>query len=954
VWLVGSSAGGTGAGCLLDAAFLTRLATQGETVNVNGVIVLPEIYADKDGISRGRAYSLFRELDRFQELDFNIKDRFSENGRDVSFRVLYDPRGRYVSEVTGKLFDNLFYVGRPCHNDKARTAFFTSVGNAIDPFLDDTSGPPLLEAALNENAAASSFGAARIYVPVETLSSLFAWQEVRTYLEASTAPRISDGIVTDLNCGAGEDRRRDGQAKVQNLLPLFKEALALAGQTDEELRRFARGLDPQSIVKEWYGFSGGAVSGLSLTPAEEQVARLTYVNPYLSLTSEEPDRLAPADRVTKTFQEHKSANLPREKKLESRDRFAAELEAVTHRYKNADAADQSFEKGRRLVFERLSRHLEKRVDEIVLNELRQNPRFGRDPQALEQGTVMTRLFQELKETLADDGPLARIDEMVSTFIDALDGEEERLQQEAVRAIKDLKEWVSSGLFGGSVDEPQLAAREASATYVETYRRTRLLRDMQNLVRALKARLQAWTGALKSAFDALVVDVTHSGWAESQKQLRRLNARLQRLSQNSTARISCSPDWDPVTNPDLEMMGYREKLRGECVTTEGGGTLASLALSGSSWELEVGADGRPQVRVKISLAGKEVSHGTATFGELHGALYDHFRKTIDERASSRDVFDYLRFVGQPPRNVTAEKIAQILNDGAEVLINAEAPETCRLVFKDPADADKRNLTRAILGTVDASLGNIDVSDSPHSDPHSITLLKIKKPNLEDIHNIVECREDYIRWQQENKGGGEAHDKELTRAQVFHPFRPELEAWFIERRHFDLARKSINDLDHIPPRIARLLEDPAMMQAFVHCVATGAVEKRDQSWIWHRNGEDVTLTDPEKEPTADLVRAAVIFALQQREGRSGGRIRISLDEARQSAVAAAQTKGKTREDAVRDFLANELDGFLEDFCRSNGQAEIYRREVAGLRMIFEFYGNKSTRTPLHDRVDLAYQG
>ncbi len=952
VWLVGSSVGGTGAGCLLDAAFLTRLATKNEKVNVTGVIVLPEIYAGIEGTSPGRAYSLFRELDRFQQLEFQHSDRFSEGGRDVSFRVACDPRGRHISAVTGKLFDNLFYVGRSCHNDRARTSFFTSVANAIDPFLDETSGPPLLEAALNESAAASSFGAARLYVPVETLASLFAWQEVSDYLEAASAPRVSDNIVTELHHGATEDRQRDGRTKIQNLLPLFKDVLGLAGKTEEELRRFARSLNPQSIVKEWYGFGGAAVAGMSLTPAEEQVARLTFVNPYLSMTSEEPDRLSAEDLITKTYQEHKNANLPKEKKIESRDRFAIELEGVTQRYKNPDAADQSFEKGRRVVFDKLSRHLESRIDQVVLNELQQNPRFGRDPDALDQGTVMTRFFQELKEVLADHGALARIDEMVSTFISALDGEEERHQQEAVRAVKDLKEWAPAGFFGGSVNEPQVAAREASATYIETYQRTRLLRDMQNLVRALRARLQAWAGTFKKAFDALVTDVSHSGYADSRKQLRRFNARLQRLAQNPTARISCASDWDPLTNPDLEMLGYREKLRQECVSAEGG-TLAAAALAGSSWELAVTTGAQPQVRLRIVLEGEQIDHDENTFGELHTALYKYFRKTIDERIEARDIFDYLRFVGQPPHNVAAEKIGQVLNEGAEVLINAEASEACRLVFKDPVDQDKRNLTQAILRAVDEGLRNIDVSDSPHSDPHSITLLKIKKPNLESIHNIVECREDYIRWQQDHRNRDEDHDKQLARAQVFHPFRPELEAWFIERRHFDLAKESIDEHDHIPPRIVRLLENPAMAQAFVHCVATGAVKKRDQSWVWHRDGEDVTLTDAEREPRAGLVRVAVVFALQQREGRKGGRTRITLDEARQSAVAAAQARSLTRDDAISDFLDNELDGFLASHCPANGQPEVHNREVAGLRMIFEFYGHPGIRTPVADRLDLSYQ-
>ena len=96
VWIIGSAAGGTGAGCLLDAAFLVRRAAGNTPVSITGVIVLPEVYADKEGISQGRAYSLFRELDRFQEQGCGMADRYVD-GKMVSSRVRYDGRNRLES-----------------------------------------------------------------------------------------------------------------------------------------------------------------------------------------------------------------------------------------------------------------------------------------------------------------------------------------------------------------------------------------------------------------------------------------------------------------------------------------------------------------------------------------------------------------------------------------------------------------------------------------------------------------------------------------------------------------------------------------------------------------------------------------------------------------------------------------------------------------------------------------
>jgi hypothetical protein len=332
VWIIGSAAGGTGAGCLLDAAFMTRLAAgDSGNVNITGVIALPEIYQDKDGISPGRAYSLFRELDRFQEQGFRESDRFGYSGRATSSMVRYDDHDRLLSMVQSRLFDNLFYVGHPCRSDNDRTSFFTSVANSIDPFLDVSSGPPLLEAALNDSAAASSFGAARIYMPTETYADLFAWQEVRSYLGMAAAPKIEDDAVRDLFYGAGGDRERTARSKVETLLPLFKSLIEQAGKKDEHLRQFARGLSPQAIIKEWYGFGGAAVAGMKLSPAEEQVAALTYINPFISFSEDDADRVPADQRVTKTASEWRNAKQPREKKTESALRFAAELEDVTAR-----------------------------------------------------------------------------------------------------------------------------------------------------------------------------------------------------------------------------------------------------------------------------------------------------------------------------------------------------------------------------------------------------------------------------------------------------------------------------------------------------------------------------------------------------------------------------------------------------------------------------------------------
>ncbi|NJL29316.1 MAG: hypothetical protein HC897_16240 [Thermoanaerobaculia bacterium] len=871
----------------------------------------------------------------------------------MSSRVAYDSRSHLVASVKAKLFDHLFYVGLPCRGDAERNGFFTSVASSIDPYLDSSSGPPLLEASLNDFAAASSFGGARFYVPVETLGALFAWEEVAAYLRAACAPREGAvaGEVRDLAFGAASERQTEARAKVENLLQLFKEVLNLRG-TPDELRAFARRLDAKTIVKEWYGASSGATSGLELSPAEELHVKLTYAAAAYSLSEDDAARVTPADRRAKTYAEHKTAKLPQEGKTESRDRFAAELERVMQRYKETDASNESFEKGRRLLFDKLSRLLRAKVDAAVTGKLAQENRFGVVEGAEDQGTVLTRLYQELGEMLADRGALQLIDEKVATFISALSGEEEQLQHEANRAIKDLRDWMPSGLLGmGSPEESQQAARENVSRYLEAYQRSRLLTDMQKLVREVKARVEEWAAHLRSALRTLVLDPAGSCHAEVRAQLVRHGGRLWRMGQNPAARISCQDKLNPET-PDVAMSGYREELRQMATAAEDGRPLHAALLEGSKWELAVDEKGHPRLRLWLPVDGQPREFGEHELRELHRLLYERLRKNVDARLEQRDVFDYLAYLERDQR-IGPQQVAEMLHRAAKLLINARTDrEFWHFVVQDPVDQNKRRWVDSVDLALRSFAGGSAVSRTLHSDRQSITLFKVVKPNLDAISNVDECRRDYVVSQQDVFSGDERHDKELLRAQVYHPFAPELEAWYVERRAFQRRQERFDHFGHIPARIVRLLEEPEMMRMFVLCVASGAIENVGYEWIWHGPAGDVPLSDKEQEPDANLVRAAVVFVLQKREGTRRGLRRIDGKTAEQSAVAAAHKQGKRLEEAVKDFLESELETYLERNFPSHDKPEQHRAELAGLRMIFEFYGQPTTRALLRQRQDLVF--
>lgn len=932
VWLIGSSAGGTGAGCLIDAAYLTRLAA-GENIalKVTGVIVLPNVYRNVPGISQGRAYSLLRELERVQEQGIPDEDHYVDlikRGWTVSSRVVYDKNGQQTALVKSKLFDDLFYLGTDCPDDDSRRTFFTSVAAAIDPYLDTNSGPTLLEKAVNSNAAASSFGAARIYVPTETLKQIFAWEQVAEYLRSAAAPREVGDRVVELYFGSEQDRASSATEKFRGLLELFKQLLDLESKPDRAKESFTQHeLDARRIVTVWYEMTG------SNRTVEEKTTLLTYVEPCFSLVEPERPRES-KDWETKTFRENSADPKGiKETQENSRDRFANKLDEVKKRYTNLNGGERTFEKGRRYVLETISKRLQKKVDNLFIDELeRRRTEFTPSPNAPDQGTTLTQLFAEVTWMLGDNGPLRKVDRVIGQFIGVVSNEQSERDNQYTKAMQALRESRKSGIFdfGAWVETYQQAARDECTDYLRWHQKNELLKDMQLLVRSVEQRLRQWERLLGDLFDALVrregrQDDASALFTVTQLYLKgTLEKRLSRAARNRSALIS-------VGQPDPDMHGYKDELRGQ--SAQG---LAAELLNKSYWEASLTPEGTPTIALVIdsfNLAKRR--HLTRDIRGLPQELYQYFYEHISERLSNTDVFDYLIWLNEQ-RNISTETVVGLLSDQATTLINAGgAPETCTLVYSEPAGGHKEALADSIAHRVEMLEG----VERAYSDRNAITLIKVKKPSLDQIRDIAVCRDDYFALRADRLNDHEAHDKELRRAQVFHPFRQELEAWYIERSH--LMRVGDANVPPLPPRIARLLEDPEMMQTFVHSIATGVVQATPQGWLWHGPTEDIVLTR-EDDKNADVIKAAVAFVLRRGEGKRGGLKEISRTVARQQVNQAAQSNGATRDEMVAKFVKNELSDFIDKHTPEHLRDS--------LKMVFTFYCNPKTSTALQYRVAL----
>ncbi|MCP4695609.1 MAG: hypothetical protein GY862_01995 [Gammaproteobacteria bacterium] len=970
VWIIGSSAGGTGAGTLLDAAHMTRIATAGTGIGVNitGVIVLPDVYADKEGISKARAYSLFRELERFQEMNFGLRSnhRYVMGNSTVSSDVQYDARGTHRSRVESALFDNLFYIGRDCRNNGDRETFFSTVANGLDPYLDESQGRDLLQASVNKvGYAASAFGAARLYIPIETYKSLFAWEEVTTYLEGITAPKKERDLIKSVYYGAAGDRDDSAIAKVKKVLPLFENLFDLHPKGKAGIEKYGKSesLTPEMIVSRWYQFGGSSIAGIDVTPADHAKIRFAYVNPYFSITEPEEARVSSRDKAVKTYQENKEAKGGKESQEESRDRFAGELDAITKRYTRPGGAQGTFSEGAKQILNMVSAMLDKKVDELINNQLESSPSAAWEAGDPEKGTTMTRLYQELAWIIAEEGPLAKISEVLAILLDSLNQEEGFRKDQAIIATTTLRAGKKTGFWGTWVEEPQRFAREECTNYIRWYQKRELLRDMQKLTDAVRGRFKLWYDGFRGLVESIAIRRAEERPAlyVVQQEISRLEGRLHRLARNGSALISARPNQG--ADRDVNMQGYRDELKRHGVGEPG---LAEQAWKLSQWKPEISGQGRIQLSLKIEWENDAplLLNTPNALRNLHKTLYERFRRIIDSQLEDRDIFDYLVYARET-HNVSLKEVAEMLSKAAGALINTRASASVQWVYKEPVQSQKQDVAANLQG----ELRKIDrETQSPatlYSDTNALTLLRICQPAPDEISELNECKDAYLAELVQPETGDFHHDETLYRSQVYHPFRAELEAWYIERHYAQLKGENLYSEDLIPPRITRMLEHPDMMQAFVECVATKVVEKDARDiWVFHdaNNGRAIDLTT-EREPTADVVRAAVVFVLQQREGKTGGRVQITYANARDSAVAAAKTAGKNKDDMVEEFVqGNSLDVFLEEhfgdssitknqaIAGADKKRQREQQEKHGLKLIFQFYGDRRRRTDLEDRMEL----
>lgn len=968
VWVVGSAAGGTGAGCLIDAGYIARLAAKqsNQAVVLTAVLVLPEVYSELDGIDKGRAYAMIREIERVQEVGLEgAPDLYSAGGARVTSDVIYDREERLHSTPPNKLFDYLIYLSDSCANEKQRIRFFGAAASALDPYVDRNVGATMMEKLVNTTGVPIGIGASRLTLPKNTYADRFVWTEVQSILEAILPPKI-DPITQrpiELLSGSTPDREAEAEGRIRELAALFDDILEFARvRGDDAFEDFVKNqLSPKQIIEKWYQFAGMSPDEAGVSQDDlELLPLLAYCNPLKSRTMKPDVEVPTSDLEVRTLVESKKLK----NKISAKDsaiQFSDELIAIRTEYLDSSEGSNNFERGRRFVFDTMSRRLKNKIDESLKKSLANLETIRADKAALDNGTSFTRLRREVEIMASPEGPLAEVEARVRKMVDLSrkTSNDRQLDQTANDAVAELRDTKPGGMLGGGdrkVNAAQKEARDAMWNFIGSQQKERLLEDLLKLLNVVRQRFGRWLKAMDAVKSNLTVseDDSKAGracWDQIKKRLQDLEDRLYRMSEDDSQLITLD-----ANNPaDKTMQGYETKLRSVAMRSNDDGDVGDEFASKARWNVSFDDQSDPS----ISLAFGDNVPLSHRLSEVHRDLYKAMRKQVDVRLQEITIFDFLQFIDNEYNLSAGDVTNALLGKSKSLLKTEDGVQNYQWVHARPRGEKMSSYATELQNQLKAKKGdNVKDSQSQHSDPDSITLLSVSSPKAgtaNDLPELQSCATAYLSSVSTTAEGAQ-NRRETENSLIYHIFRGEQEAWFIERQaalhdghHFD----SVKQLT--PPRISRLLSSPGLTKGFVQCVATGAIHFDKSEMVWKMaksNEEEVTLTRPNE----DLIRAMVVVCLQRRSD-IGRQIRLfSENELNETASAAAIRSGSNLVTKMREYHEDTptIEAFIEqryqpaagDLNSVKGEERQEHIRNALLR-VFKFYSSVNSHTDLARR-------
>ena len=898
IWIIGSVAGGTGAGTFPDMALLARKAVQmtGGAHRILGVAVLPSVFGDVMNEAHAdyshqiaRSYAVMREFARFQApVKSSDWGRDADSKKPFRFQVDYDAATKVLQET--QLFDSLVLYDQPCNNEDDRRSYYSQIADGLSLMLDQAVGNKLFASWINaEEGYAACFNSHRMFLPARLFEHLFRNEAMLSVIDG-LLPLADSGVP---KAGALDDRRQEAWEFVQ------KESGALLGrlaklENKPDFDQLDKELLPKFIIDTLLGFGNpDLVYGTEATPAVKEQARKLC--------------RALSEGLAKYGDQDNPDDYPTSKE--------SAVKGVAKRRQLYEGDGQhSFAEGLRIVRPVVRKRIEGYMDEALLTAIRRYPAtaegLGRLAIICQEMVNVLHECRERAQQLGNDNR-------------AVLQKRQKLESDAKTEMENTKK----PLFGkGELPRKQQDYFDAANAVQYQWQKIQLMEVIEDLIKVAQNRLDSWQEKIREwqrALDKVRQEVSGA--------LKDIHAELERHTltvQSSSLGISNRPEMD----------GYREELKRRClVDPQTGAALPEKLLGGLQWR------NTPEGlrlfnwpgRGETGLLTREITDA------LRVALEEPIAENMRKHEGMANYLEWLR--SRRPTFLTelTEKLVRAIN-GLPDQKQTTATRKFLLLHGDQWNPQV-NIGENVFEQINSQLrtntnisqrgleNNLRDADGRilFKDANTIALLvtdnRIEYKTIPAMANMatkyLEVRSkpsDLLPW----------------RTQAYHLFRCEQEAFEIERRQSIRAGNA--QLPQLAGAYYRLLDEPERVKAFAQALVLGLVRELEvgidqKEWVFGLpdNNTPVWLT----EGGGDLLRALVTFVQDKKDRRPAMVADLPLPKVQEWIKQQLAATGQPWSECLRLFRETHQDGLLHPGGVGGDRYEDERK--AFLALVLDYY-------------------
>lgn len=935
VWIVGSLAGGTGAGALIPLGALARLATQGlnKRVNVRAVAVLTETYKKYvDGVSKGRGFAVLREMDYIREVGAEMMDHlFVQPLNSGPYHELFEFRGNKLYRP-GTLFDSYSYIDRVCEKKEETASLLQEVGNTMRLFVDDDAATEIAQALVNASAANAilgidtpvpTYGFHEILVPADDIARLFALQKANELAKKLAPPNKELTGFRGIARGS-DDPAAAALTEMHKLFPSLAELNGLnvppsPGEEQEAVIFFLqdRMHTAKAVVNKLFDINTLVSKGL----AEPGRAAFERVKSKLSpdaLTVEEKRNAKPKQRVGEP------AN-------EKRD-FKSKIDQArkSHLGKNGDGGElsdtSSFNYNRHIILNELRKVIEIQIGNQFIAQ-----RLGRSWKGNENPLEFAHEVTNQLTAIANDSAiriqtLAEL-ELLHSGVNNLDNrsthESNAMNNEAADSLDEARAIKRLGVVTDwtDIDAAQRQYRQASHQFVDAWRAKQLVRTFEEVLGIVEEVATKWGRQLAEVKARLI---HKSGDSDSSGILNELQKRYDAAEQNLEERAKLTTTSIGLAQSE-NLEGYQIELFNEFV-----GTLVrhpDTWIDGAKWVLPTDEQGKltgeykPLLRLP-NLEGFENKELKPENAIEH--IESKLKNAAEDFLETKTVWDYFKFWVEK-NSKDWQEVGRILRQRNTLMLDGKKKNDPRhkprlvLLYNNRGLAEGiRWADRVRDGVMEnqpglPQLGNQDIQTiSSYPNRWAIGLFQSIAFDAEDVSAFRDMREEYLVQQT-------LLDTDTNwMPYTYHTLRGLQVAFDIERKTYHQKPTAVpQPTDLIHPVLARALRAPHYTWFFFRLLAFDVIDTTpNKEWCIKELddlGNFLLTNKNDGILTGDLIVAMSRFCIQQKEHANRNRP-LTLDGLRSRYDKALQEKGisplsKEETKHLEDF-ANTLPTWLED--------------------------------------------